>query len=109
MGDLELFQDGLECFSPDVPAEAWTPVVAKSPKQGWGRYIHRDQAIAAYKKWHGITYMMDLENGPKYGLMLDSELLLYDEQGGEDPGGKEFCEPNGWWSRFFARIQAKDA
>lgn len=106
--DLQLFQAGLDCFSPYVPADAWTPVVAKSPKLGWNRYINRDQAIAAYKKWHGITYMMDLENGPKYGLMMDSELLLYDKQGGEDPGGEECFQPNGWWSRFLSRIEAKD-
>jgi hypothetical protein len=59
-----------------------------------------NQLIAAWKKWFGIAYMMDLPKPPVYGLMLDSEPLVYNHSE---------CGANGAWYRMFERVSALEA
>jgi len=78
------------------------------------------QVIAAYKKWHGIARMMDQgSDAPEYGLLLDSELALFEPSGGYAgtggasvagaAGSAEMCGQDGFWSRLLDRIRAAEA
>lgn len=94
-----------------MPEGLWTPIVAVEPDQG---YKHLDlgptinQKIAAYKKWHGLMYMMGLGvDAPDYGLMMDSELLLYANQG-EGPDAALDCGAGSPWTSLFDRIRARE-
>merc|ERR1711879_788435 len=46
-------------------------------------------------------------DAPLYGLMLDAELLLYDNAGEDDRGTA--CTLDGPWSALLDRIKAQDA
>mmetsp|Transcript_71690 Transcript_71690/g.205748 ORF Transcript_71690/g.205748 Transcript_71690/m.205748 type:complete len:512 (-) Transcript_71690:68-1603(-) len=107
--EMTLFRQSLACIYPDVPEDAWTGVVALPPYSGWKTPAGAaNQLIAAYKKWFGIAHMMDLEEqAPEYGLMVDSELLVFDRLG-EDGDRGLGCAIEGPWSRLYARIQAFD-
>jgi len=102
--DLRLFNEALACLSPNVPADAWEAVVAVEPEDGWKAPVgSRNQIIAAYKKWHGVAHLMDLgSESPMYGVMADSELLVFD-------GSPEGCSLDGPWSRLLGRIREQDA
>lgn len=113
--DLELFRQAQECMNPGMPHELWTGVVAKTPKKGWSS---NGQVIAAYKKWSGLTFMMDLgEDAPEYGLMMDSELVLYTYHSSKPTSkgveGAEVdtsaCEGGGAWSNLLERIRDMEA
>lgn len=106
MGDRELFLTTLRCLHPDVPTDSFIPVIAEEPAGGWGREAGtRNQMIAAYKKWWGIVFMMDLDaaNMPEYGLMMDSEVLLRKES---DRGiFPQMCHVDGPWALLHSRIR----
>ena len=106
---MRIFQEAVACLAPQVPQDAWYNVVAYDPKGGWPRSVGvSNQIIAAYKKWHGIMYMMDMKaDAPEYGALLDSELLLYDGHGDGVTG--QDCGPDGAWSRLYDRIRAQEA
>lgn len=96
--DASLFKKGMAKLHPQVPADSWKAVVSEVPEFASRPGGVSNQIIAAWKKWYGITYMMDLgENAPDYGLMLDSELLVYNTSD---------CGPNSAWYRLFERVQA---
>eukprot|EP00929_Paragymnodinium_shiwhaense_P063180 TRINITY_DN3157_c0_g1_i1.p1 TRINITY_DN3157_c0_g1~~TRINITY_DN3157_c0_g1_i1.p1 ORF type:complete len:424 (+),score=104.39 TRINITY_DN3157_c0_g1_i1:114-1385(+) len=96
--DLRLFRDAQKKLSPHVPADAWTAVICSLPRKV---RMSNNQKQAAWKKWYGIAHLLDLgDNAPVYGLMLDSELELYD---------RDACQPGGEWSRLFSRLQAMEA
>lgn len=98
--DAALFKKGMQKFYPNVAEGSWTAVIADVPAHAAAPSGVRDQIIASWKKWYGITYMMDLDNPPMYGAMLDSELLLYN---GSD------CGPESEWYRLFERVSALEA
>lgn len=103
--DLDLFNLAVECQSPGIP-HVWTSVVVVPPEDGWDTGGAANQFIAAYKKWYGIFAMMDLGT-EEYGLMLDSELSIYDFFAKN--GTETACKPNGSWSRLLERIQEREA
>lgn len=107
--EMSLFKQALGCAFPDVPSDAWTGIVAYTPAVGWGWAVGtQNQIIAAYKKWFGIVHMMDMtEDPPEYGLMVDSELLVYDNHGKNGLRGSD-CVAEGPWSRFYSRVKAFD-
>lgn len=108
--DLQMFREAMACISPDVPEDAFVPVLALVPIGGWKRPTGAaNQMIAAYKKWHGLAAMMDLGDlAPEYGIMVDAELLVYDN-GGEDGLRGPGCSIDGPWSLFLERIRAQEA
>lgn len=99
--DLELFKRAQECMNPGLPHGLWTPVVSNKLLRG------DDQSISAFKKWLGIANMMDILDSPlEYGLMLDSELVLYSTTEAVDRSSD--CASNGFWANIFDRIRAFD-
>lgn len=62
-----------------------------------------NQFIAAFKKYWGIAAIMDLGK-EEYGLMLDSEISLYDLHA--QAGNGKACEPGGAWTKLYSRIRA---
>lgn len=74
--DLQAFQEKLGQKYPEVKADLWTRLVVTIPKR---LVASGDQVISAWKKWYGVAYMMDQGvDGPRFGAMLDAELMLYD-------------------------------
>jgi len=99
--DLELFRKGMAQRHPHVPADAWYGVVCDVPEVPGHRGGVSGQIISAWKKWYGITYMMDLgADAPIYGMMLDSELQLYNTSD---------CGPRSEWHRLYDRLAALEA
>lgn len=96
--DFGLFKAGLPLFNRSVPAGSWTPVISKLP--GRFDYLRHSQYISAWKKFFGIAYLMDSPHPPDYGIIADSELLLYDEA--------ECSREDSKWNMFYQRIQAKE-
>lgn len=96
--DQAAFEGNLTRMFPELSRGVWTAVNADVPSSTRGK---GDQMVAAWKKWYGVAYMMDLGvAGPRYGLMADAELLLYSE--GD-------CQPGGAWDGLLGRIQAAEA
>lgn len=97
--DRDVFVRKLGEVSPGTDSKIrFTPVVASVPP-----FVTAagDQFIAAWKKWFGISYMMDLgDKAPDYGLMLDAELNLYDPKD---------CGDESAWHGFLARLKASEA
>jgi len=94
--DKALFEKGLENAEPRVPNGLWTPVVASIPASARG-----DQFVSAWKKWYGLLRLMDKgSSAPEYGLMLDSELLPYNEKD---------CGADSGWHKLLPRLQAAEA
>jgi hypothetical protein len=100
--DIDLFKKKIGKFSPSVVEAmnvSWTALLVYIPP---GKYLNSltgpYQLFAAYKKWYGIVYLMDLpiEQRPKYGLMLDADIRIFDEND---------CGLEGRWSRLLSRIQ----
>eukprot|EP00930_Biecheleria_cincta_P082271 TRINITY_DN72031_c0_g1_i1.p1 TRINITY_DN72031_c0_g1~~TRINITY_DN72031_c0_g1_i1.p1 ORF type:complete len:552 (+),score=94.13 TRINITY_DN72031_c0_g1_i1:122-1777(+) len=103
--DLNLFREAMSCISPGFP-ELWTPVIARTPKRGWYQNVGLgNQYTAAYKKYYGIAAMMDIGN-EEYGLMLDSEISVYDFHARAKTGNA--CGPRGAWSELFDRIRTME-
>lgn len=103
--DLNLFREAMNCISPGFP-ELWTPVISRTPKRGW--YQNRglgNQYTAAYKKYYGLAAMMDI-GSEEYGLMLDSEISVYDFHARAKTG--RACAPGGAWSQLFDRIRTME-
>jgi len=104
--DLHMFRSGLKLLHPTVPESAWTPVVANVTLEflesiGVHTKGEHKQFLAAWKKWYGIAHLMDLgAAAPVYGLMLDSELLLFD---------RTDCGPNSAWYTLYERIRRSEA
>eukprot|EP00440_Ansanella_granifera_P012807 gb/GFBE01013910.1/.p1 GENE.gb/GFBE01013910.1/~~gb/GFBE01013910.1/.p1 ORF type:complete len:407 (+),score=83.29 gb/GFBE01013910.1/:1-1221(+) len=103
--DLDTFKLGLEELAPNVPGEGtaaefggWTAVVGEVPE---GIKSLGDQKIAAWKKFYGLAAMMDLgARSPDYGLPMDAELVLYDQQD---------CGSNSTWHGFLGRLADAEA
>lgn len=96
--DFGLFQKGMARADPPVPAILWTPVVANLPEK-----VKSSQAqmLSAWKKWFGILHLMDLgSHAPLYGIMLDSELLLYNTTD---------CGPGSHWNTLIDRLRSAEA
>lgn len=87
--EAALFRQGLSALQRHPPAGAPLHFVTARgiPARAGG------QAIAAYKKWFGLAAMMAADAPPRYGLMLDSELLVHT------------CVPR-HWSALFGRLRA---
>eukprot|EP00931_Biecheleriopsis_adriatica_P081745 TRINITY_DN5509_c1_g2_i1.p1 TRINITY_DN5509_c1_g2~~TRINITY_DN5509_c1_g2_i1.p1 ORF type:complete len:469 (-),score=116.74 TRINITY_DN5509_c1_g2_i1:75-1376(-) len=100
--DLKLFREAIDCLSPGLP-EYWVPIVAKTPKDGWWHNKGLgNQYTAAYKKWYGLLAMIDARGPEEYGLMLDSEISLWDYHAKDKKDSA--CKSNGEWSRLLERI-----
>jgi hypothetical protein len=84
-----------------IPDDAWYAVVSNLPTRLNNSLGINHQLAAAWKKWYGIMHLMDLpaDHAPQYGLMLDSELALYD---------KANCGKESVWSSLYKRIQDVD-
>jgi len=107
--DLELFKRAQECLNPNVPHSLWTGVVSnKQLAKGAGG---NKQDIAAWKKWHSIAAMMDMDEevAPEYGLMLDAEVVLYHKNARPASAAEAVCTEGGLWSRLVERIRAMEA
>jgi len=96
----------MQKFHPSVPEDSWTPVIANANRAqlkalGMNPDGDTKQILAAWKKWFGIAHMMDLgDDAPAYGLMLDSEVLMYSDAD---------CGANSAWYKLFHRIQQMEA
>eukprot|EP00439_Symbiodinium_sp_Y106_P031725 s4223_g3.t2 len=103
-GDLELFREAINCTAPGIE-ELWTPVVARAPKSGWpAGKGYGQQVTAAYKKFFGLAAVMDRRGSEKFGLMLDSELSIFDFYAPARTG--KACHPGGAWSQLLQRLHA---
>eukprot|EP00933_Yihiella_yeosuensis_P020050 TRINITY_DN16174_c0_g1_i1.p1 TRINITY_DN16174_c0_g1~~TRINITY_DN16174_c0_g1_i1.p1 ORF type:complete len:573 (-),score=122.94 TRINITY_DN16174_c0_g1_i1:216-1910(-) len=105
--DLAMFREAQQCVTPGL-AELWTPVISKTPTMGWMKSAGvGNQYVAAYKKWYGIAAIMDFGVKEEYGLMLDSEVTIYDLHIRARTG--KACGPGGGFDRLYDRIRRMEA
>lgn len=85
-------------MDPSLEPTAWYSVVANVPPEVTAL---GNQRIAAWKKWLGVAYMMDLgyHLAPRYGLLLDAELMLFNASD---------CGPTSAWSSLGSRIMTRE-
>merc|ERR1740129_120484 len=99
--DLKIFREVHSKVRHRVPDKAWRAVVANVPLDLQIEATETIQNLAAWKKWYGIAHLLDLGvDAPVYGLMLDSEILLYNISD---------CGPHSTWSKLFDRLSAAEA
>lgn len=106
--DQQLFHDTLQKLHP-----ALVTLLNQKSKQTWHEIISQvpphisdddsnKQFFAAWKKWFGIAHLLDLQvEKPKYGLMLDAELRLFN--------ASTDCDASSHWPRLLSRIQEFEA
>jgi len=91
--DLDLFWEGLPLSNRTVPRGAFAAVVSDAP----ANYTDKQaQFLCSWKKYYGLAYMMDLRDAPDYGIIADSELLLFDERD---------CGRGSRWNTLLERIR----